>query len=164
VASSPASPIALASPATHWRARRIALIMVGALLFLALSGLLARFLSVENAERDDLVALLQAQARGDAPAMLRQLSGCRESPSCTAAVQADAAKLQRPGAIKILTLTSPTAYSPSGASGTTRVAWTVIGRLPVVQCVRVRRSGNAITGVKVALLSIGAQIPGENDC
>ncbi len=134
------------------------------MLFLAISALLARFLSVENAERDDLVALLQAQAQGDAPAMLNQLSGCREIPSCAAVAQADAARLHRPGSIKILTLTSPTAYSLTGATGTTRVAWTVIGTLPVVQCVRVRRTGNAITGVSVRLLSIGPQIPGENDC
>jgi len=133
-------------------------------LFLAISALLARFLSVENAEREDLVALLQAQAQGDAPAMLSQLSGCREIPACVAAVRADAAKLHRPGSIKILTLTSPTAYSLTGASGTTRVAWTVIGTLPVVQCVKVRRSGNAITGISLKLLRIGPQIPGENDC
>lgn len=134
------------------------------LLFLAISGVLARFLSVENAERDDLVALLQAQARGDVPGMLKRLSGCGESPKCIAAVQEDAVRLRRPGQVKILTLTSPTAYALTGATGTTRVAWTVIGRLPVVQCVGVKRSGNALTGVSVKLLSIGAQIPGEADC
>jgi hypothetical protein len=137
---------------------------VAALLFLAISGLLARFLSVENAERDDLVALLQAQAQGDVQGMLKQLSGCAASAKCLAAVQADAGKLRRPGRVKILTLTSPTAYALTGATGATRVAWTVIGRLPVVQCVGVRRTGNALTGVSVKLLSIGAQIPGEADC
>jgi len=140
------------------------MILAAVLLFLAISGLLARFLSTENAERNDLVALLQAQARGDVPAMLKQLSGCRERPKCTAAVQANATKLRRPGQVKILTLTSPTAYTLTGKTGTTRVAWTVIGRLPVVQCVGVKRIGNALTGVAVKLQTIGPQIPGEADC
>jgi hypothetical protein len=138
--------------------------MVGVLLFLAISGLLARFLSVENAERDDLVSLLQAEAKGDVPAMLDQLTGCRESAACVAQVRANVAKLHRPGEVKILTLTSPTAYTLTAATGTTRVAWTVIGTLPAVQCVKVKRTGNALTGVSVALLSIGGQIEGEADC
>lgn len=133
-------------------------------LFLAISALLARFLSLPNVERDDLVSLLQAQADGDAPAMLSQLSGCSASPTCTEQVRANAAKLKRHGEVKILTLTSPTAYSLTSATGTTRVAWTVLGKLPVVQCVKVRRTGNALTGFTLALLSIGPQIEGEADC
>jgi hypothetical protein len=140
------------------------LILAAMLLFLVISGLLARFLSVENAERDDLVALLQAEANGDARAMLSRLSACRASPKCMAAVQQNALKLRRSGPVKILTLTSPTAYALTGKTGTTRVAWTVIGHLPVVQCVGVKRTGNALTGVSVKLLSIGPQIPGEADC
>jgi hypothetical protein len=138
--------------------------VVGVLLFVAISGLLARFLSVESEEREDLVGVLQAEANGDAQAMLNKLSGCGESAKCTAMVHEDALKLRRAGPVKILTLTSPTAYALSGKTGTTRVAWTVIGHLPVVQCVGVRRSGNALAGVSVRLLSIGPQIPGEADC
>jgi hypothetical protein len=134
------------------------------LLFLTISALLARFLSVENTERDDLVALLQAEAKGEVPAMLAQLPGCRASSACLTAVRANASELHRKGQIKILTLTSPTAYALTGATGTTRVAWTVIGGLPVVQCVRVKRTGNALSGVSVKLQSIGPQIPGETDC
>jgi hypothetical protein len=146
------------------RARRIALLVLGVLLFLAVSGALARFLSVENSERDDIVALLAAQAAGDTRGMLAQLDGCATSAACAAGARANAAKLRRPGSVKILTLKSATAYSLTGASGTTRVAWTVIGRLPVVQCVLVKRTGNALTGVSVALLSVSAPIPGEADC
>jgi hypothetical protein len=143
---------------------KIVLIALGLLLFLALSALLARWLSVENAERDKDAALLQAQATGDVPAMLAQLDGCRRRPSCVATVREDATRLRRPGAVKILALKSSTAYSLTGASGATRLAWTVIGRLPVVQCVQVRRSGNALTGITVALLSLSAPIPNEADC
>jgi hypothetical protein len=36
--------------------------------------------------------------------------------------------------------------------------------LPVVQCVNVARTGNALAGIHVKLLSVSAQIPGEADC
>jgi hypothetical protein len=136
------------------------------LLFFAISGVLARFLSVENAERDDDEALIQAQAKGDANAMISQLSGCREKPACVAEANARVHnhRLVRPGNVKILQLTSPTAYSLTGSTGRTRLAWTVIGTLPVVQCVLVRRTGNFLTGIHVALLSVSAPIPNEGDC
>ena len=109
------------------------------MLFLAISGLLARFLQTENVERDADLALIQAETRGDAQGMLEQISGCRQSPSCVAAVKANAAnpRLRRSGAVKILLLQSATQYSLFGATGKTRLAWTVIGKLPVVQCVDV---------------------------
>src|SRR5437879_2530987 len=94
------------SAAVKWLA-----IAAGVLVFLAISGLLARFLSVENAERDKEYALLQAQARGDVNAMLAQLTGCGQSAACVTAVQEDAQRLRRPGTVKILSLKSHTAYS-----------------------------------------------------
>jgi hypothetical protein len=133
-------------------------------LFLVISGALARFLSVENTERDDLVALLVAQARGDAGAMLVKLHGCAKKPSCVATVHADAASLRRPGVVKILSIKSRTAYSLTGSTGVTRLAWTVIGRLPVVECVEVQRTGNALAGIGVKLLTLSAPIGGEADC
>jgi hypothetical protein len=146
------------------RAKRIALIASAVVLFLAISALLARFLSTENVERDDLLTLLQAEASGDEQGMLARLSGCRASPVCVASVRRNAAAARRSGSVKILSLTSHTAYSLTGATGPTRVAWTVIGHLPTVQCVKVRRTGNFITGVSVALLSLSAPIPNEGDC
>jgi hypothetical protein len=134
------------------------------LLFLAISGLLARWLSTENVERDDEVALLAAQVKGDVNGMLAHLGGCRRLPACVATVRADASELSRPGAVKILSLKSATAYSLSAATGTTRLAWVVIGRLPVVQCVRVRRSGSVLAGMTITLLSLSAPIPNEGDC
>jgi hypothetical protein len=136
------------------------------LLFLAISGLLARFLSVENTERDADLALIEAQARGDVAGMIARIRGCRESPACVAGVRVDASnpRLLRKGAVKILQLTSPTAYSLTGASGRTRLAWTVIGQLPVVQCVGVRRRGNPVLGITIELTSLSAPIPNEADC
>lgn len=68
------------------------------------------------------------------------------------------------GAVKILSITSPIAGSLTTATGTTRVAWTVITRLPVVQCVAVRRSGSFLTGFHVTLLSLTAPIENEGEC
>lgn len=96
--------------------------------------------------------------------MLRELSGCRERPACVASVRANASKLRRPGTPKILSLKSSTAYSLGGARGDTRLAWTVIGRLPVVQCVEVHRTGTALTGIEIALVSLSAPISNEGDC
>jgi len=173
--SAPTAPPAAGArgPRAWWRAlaprtRRLlrVLLAVGAIVVVAVSVVLARFLSVENTERDADLALVQAQARGDANAMIDQLSGCRASPSCVAAVKANVAnpRLRRAGAVKILSLTSATAYSLTGASGKTRLAWTVIGTLPVVQCVEVRRTGNLLTGIHVQLLGLSAPIDNEGSC
>jgi hypothetical protein len=135
-------------------------------LVLIVSVLLARFLSAENAERQDDLALLQAEVRGDLAGMLDELRGCRKSPSCVAAVKADASdpRLRRSGAVKILQLESNTAYSLSGATGKTRLAWTVLGKLPVVQCVEVRRTGNFLSGIHVQLTGLSAPIDNEGIC
>lgn len=144
----------------------MALLVLGFAVFLAISFLLARWLQVENVERDDDLELVQAEARGDAGGMLKMLDGCSLSRACVATVRADAAnpRLLRKGAVKILQLESNTAYSLAGATGETRFAWTVIGELPVVQCIDVRRSGNFLSGVNVSLLKISAPIQNEADC
>jgi hypothetical protein len=160
-------------PRVWWRGltprrRRVLRIVfaVGVVVVLVVSAGLARFLSVENAERADEVALIQAEANGSTAAMLDELSGCRESPSCVASVKANASnpRLRRSGGVKILQLEASTAYSPFGATGKTRLAWTVIGALPVVQCVDVRRTGNFLTGVHVHLLGLSAPIANEGVC
>jgi hypothetical protein len=139
---------------------------VAVVLFLAISGLLAGFLSTENVERDDDLALVQAEARGDVASILAQLSGCRASPSCMADVKQDASNphVLRAGAVKILQLESKTAYSLFGATGETRLAWTVIGKPPVVQCVDVRRTGNFFSGIDVRLIGLSPPIGNEGIC
>jgi hypothetical protein len=146
------------------RSARISLIAVAVLLFLAISVVLARWLSLENVERDDVFAVLQAQARGDAAAVLAQLDGCRADPACAATVEADAQRLRGPGDVKILAYDSHTSYALTSATGKTRVAWKLSGRLPVVQCVLVHRSGNALTGLSVTLRALSAPIPLQADC
>jgi len=139
---------------------------VGVIAFLAVSAVLARWLSVENLERDEDLRVIQAEARGDPAGMAAMLSGCRESPACVARMRRIDAnpRVRRPGSVKILDLESTTSYSLGSSSGPSRVAWTVIGTLPVIQCVQVKRTGNFLTGIKVHLTSIGPPIQNEADC
>ncbi|HEY2283138.1 MAG TPA: hypothetical protein VGH60_06260 [Solirubrobacteraceae bacterium] len=138
---------------------------MSAVVLLAVVGvLLARYLLTENVERSDILAVLQAQARGDAARELALLDGCRAKPSCATTVRASALRLRRPGEVKILSIKSPIAGALGETTGTARVAWTVIGRLPIVQCVVVRRSGNALQGLHVLLLSLSAPIENEANC
>lgn len=152
------------SARTRRRLRR--LLLAGVAVVLLASVVLARFLSVENTERDADLALVQAEARGDVASMLEKLSGCRTNRACVASVRANAAdpRLRRAGAVKILSLESATAYTLTGATGETRLAWTVLGTLPVVQCVRVRRTGNLLTGIHVQLIDLSAPIANEGIC
>ena len=143
--------------------RRIVLIAVLTVAFLAISLALARWLSTENGERDAIYAVLVAQAHGDARAMRAHLTGC--DARCAATVAANARRLKANGKVKILAVDSKTAYALGSASGTTRVAWTIVNRqLPVVQCVRVERTGDAVFGRKVLLHSISAPIGNEASC
>ncbi len=142
--------------------RRALLISLAVLLFLGISAGLARFLSAENVERDTVLALLQDEVRGDRAAMLARLQAC--SGTCRTDVAQDAASLQGHGELKILNTDSHTAYSLTGASGQTRVAWKQGSRLPVVQCVLVRRTGDIVTGISVNVLAVGRPIPGTADC
>lgn len=150
----------------RWTPKRIVLILLGALLFLAISAALARFLTPDNLERERDVTLIQAEAKGDAASMIRQLHGCAANPACVTTQRENAAnpRLRRSGEVKILSLKSATANSPAGATGRTRVAWTVLGKLPVVQCIDVRRTGNALSGVHVTLLALSKPIDNEGDC
>ncbi|MGA3360955.1 MAG: hypothetical protein ABSD82_02850 [Solirubrobacteraceae bacterium] len=145
------------------RRSKLLLIACAAIVFLVLSAVLARWLAVDNAERNKVTALIEAEARGDAAAMLAQLHGC--DSHCRAIVIADSRRLRRPGRVQILAYQSPTDHALSTATGTTRVAWkSSLQRLPVVQCVEVQRRGNAITGLSVTLLTLSAQIADTADC
>jgi len=144
------------------RGPKILLIGAGVVVFLVISGLLARFLAVENVERQDVLTLIEAEAAGDATGMLSQLHAC--SGTCPAVVRSDAAKLRGAGAVKILAYQSATSHALGSRTGQARIAWKLGSRLPDVQCVTVRRTGNPVSGITVALLRIGPPIPLTNDC
>jgi hypothetical protein len=139
------------------------LIAAGVVVFVAVSFQLARYLTAENRERDAVYALLRDQAHGDAGAMLKRLSAC--DSRCRANVESDARKLKRAGDVKILAYDSSTSYALAGASGPTRVAWTIIDRqLPVVQCVDVHRGGNVLTGATISLRRLSLPIDNTGTC
>ncbi len=152
----------MTAPATPRRARRWVAVAVAVLAFLVVSALLARWLGTENAERNEIVALLRNQARGDAQAMLRRLR-CPDE-ACVAQARENARTLKTPGEITIVRVDSATSHSLSGATGPTRVVWLAPGRLTTVQCVLVRRAGTPLSGMSVTLLSLTAPIDREAAC
>jgi hypothetical protein len=146
--------------------RRSSLLIIAAVIvvFLVVSALLARVYSSVSAERAGITALVVAEARGDQAGMIHDLYQCGSSPACRARVAADTASLRRRGTVSVLELSVSSSFPIFGKTGTARVAWETPGQLPVTQCVRVRHSGNPITGMKVALLEISARIKTDADC
>ena len=145
--------------------RRALIIAVGGLAFLVVSFGVARWLTRENRERAAVLALLRDQARGDGPAMLARLDGCEQDARCRARVAANARRLRRDGAVKILNYESGTRYALGSSTGDVRVAWDIGTRGDtVVQCVTVHRSGAAVLGGGVALRAISGPIGLEDSC
>lgn len=141
--------------------RRVAL-AAGVLVFLIVSALIARWLSAEGVERSKVERLLTAQARGDADAMAREIDGC--DAACKGRMATLAARLKRDGELEIVRYDSKTGRSLGAMTAPTRVVWQLPGQLTTVQCVRVRRTGNALTGPTVTLLGLSAPIGREDGC
>jgi hypothetical protein len=147
------------------RSHLIALIAVGVVLVLFVSAVLARVWSGDGAEQSAVTALLRAEARGDAAAMISDIQGCASSPACTARVRYDAATLKRPGSFSILQYTPSTGFSLTGTLGSARIAWEVVDETkPITQCVRVRRAGNALSGIRIELLAITRRLSAAGSC
>jgi hypothetical protein len=145
------------------RARVYIAIGFAAFVFLGLSGLMARALTGAGTERSEVLELVQAQARGDAAAVLAALPACRAEPACATVMRDRVQALRRPGEVEILTYTPSVQIALSNRTGVGRVAWRASGSDPVVQCVRVRREG-PLTGAGVELLAISEPIGGEESC
>jgi hypothetical protein len=145
------------------RARVYIAIGFAAFLFLGLSALLARALTGAGTERSDVLALVRAQARGDAAAVLDALPACRAEPTCADVMRDRVEQLRRPGDVEILTYTPSVQVALTTRTGVGRVAWRAGASQPVVQCVRVRREG-PLTGAGVELLAISEPIGGEESC
>jgi hypothetical protein len=143
--------------------KRPLFIAVAVIAFLAISVVVARWLSADTDERGQVVELLRAQSRGDAPAMLRMLSDCGD-PACIATVRANARRLRGTGELKVALYQSGTAHALRSRTKQTRVVWFTPGRLTTVQCVLVRRTGNVLAGVSVSLLRLSAPIGRESGC
>jgi hypothetical protein len=145
------------------RARVYIAVGFAAFVFLGVSGLLARALTGAGTERSDVLALVRAQARGDATAVLDGLPACRAEPACANLMRERVEQLRRPGDVEILTYTPSVQVALTTRTGVGRVAWRANGSQPVVQCVRVRREG-PLTGADIELIAISAPIGGDASC
>jgi hypothetical protein len=141
------------------------LIIIGFLVFvfLGISALLARGLTGAGTERSRVLDVVEAEARGDADAVLAALPACRAEPACAQVTRDRTEQLRRPGEVEILTYTPSVRIALTRVTGTGRVAWRAGESPPVVQCVRARRDG-PLTGGDIELLAISAPIGGEESC
>jgi hypothetical protein len=139
-------------------------IVVGVLLFLVISAVLARVFSANSAEQSAITSLVQSEASGDMNAIVDQIQGCRTDAACRQRAVVNAAALRHAGAVSIIQLQPSTSFSLGGTEGTARVAWNVGGSLPIVQCVKVRRAGNPISGLSVQLLEVSKRIASDTAC
>ena len=136
--------------------RRLAVVLALGV-FLVVSGLLARVLSVEGQERDAILDVLRAQASGDAAAVLALLTDC--DPACERTVRAGTRRVAGPGEPKLVRVDSDTSYALGGAQGTSRVVWVRGERgTPIVQCAVVRREGSVLTDRSTSLLRLSAPL------
>lgn len=140
------------------------LVALGVVLFVAISVGLARVFGANGAEQSAVTALVKAEAAGDQNGMLSRIQGCAQSSSCRTRVANNAVNLRRPGAVTIIQLEPSTSFSLGGKVGTARVAWRAGSSLPIVQCVRVKRSGDVLGGLTVHLLEISVKIKGDSPC
>jgi hypothetical protein len=146
--------------------RRVYLVAIAAaiVLFLVISALLARVFSANSAERAAITTLVKAEARGDTAGVIAAIAGCRATPACQSRAGEVAAALRHPGAVSIIQIQPSTSFSIGPTAGTARVAWNVGGSLPIVQCDRVRRTGNVISGLHVELLEVSRRIKSDTVC
>ncbi len=143
----------------------IAAIAAAIIVFLVISALLARIFSANSAEQSAITSLVTDEAHGDTGAVIGDIAGCQASPTCRTRASYNATALKHPGAVSVIQIQASTNFSIAGTLGTARVAWNVAGRpQPVVQCVRVQRTGNAISGLKVRLLVVSRRIKSDTAC
>lgn len=144
------------------RLRRPLIIATLVLLFSGVSLLVGRWLHADSVERGAVEELLNAQARGDAAAMLRRLD-CPDA-RCREQARVNARRLKAPGEVEIARYDSSTSHALGSTTEPTRVVWITPNRLTTVQCVLVRREGGLLSGPSVSLLRVSAPIERESSC
>ncbi|MDO8185929.1 hypothetical protein Q5424_05565 [Conexibacter sp. JD483] len=146
------------------RSRRYLVLASAVVIFLLVSAALARVLSANGAERAAIRDALEAQASGDARALVAAIDGCAQDEACRAEAAVNAAALRSSGEIELARLDLSTSFSPFDTTGTARVVWKTPSRLTVVQCARVHRSGNVASGIEVRLTSLSRPIKRDTSC
>lgn len=147
------------------RHRRLLLLAVAVVMFALISALLGRVLSANSAERDAVVQVLNAQARGDVSAVRRRIARCAAASLCDTHLADVVRGVRRPGRVLVLSYEAASGFSLGGTAGIARVAWRTDTRIkPVVQCVSVRRTGNPVSGLGIELTALSAPIGNETSC
>ena len=144
------------------RPLRLLLAAVGVLVFLVLCLALARVFTADTG-RTVAVEIVRAEVRGDRRDVLRRLDGC-DRAACRAEALRSLARLHQAGRFQVLNVDSALHAGLGGAHGPVRVAWRVDTRLPVVQCVGVRRTGSILTGFQLRVERLPAPINRESNC
>jgi hypothetical protein len=146
------------------RAGRIALGLAVLAAFVVVSLLGARMLTVGNAERAAAYRIVRAEAAGDQAAVLGGVRGCSTDTACVERVRRTIARVQHPGAAKLLRFDGPGGIAVTGRSGPARVAWKVGTALPVVQCLRLRTTGNPLGGYTVRVTGLDEPTALDEPC
>lgn len=146
------------------RAGRIGLLAAAVAVFVVLSLIIARVLTIGNAERDAVYRLVRAEAAGDQAAVLSRVHGCAGNAACVARVRRTIARVQSPGTAKLLRFDGPGGIAVTGRSGSARVAWKVGAALPVVQCVRLRTTGDPVGGYTVRITRVDEPTALDEPC
>jgi hypothetical protein len=103
--------------------------------FLAITGGVARQLGASSAERNAAVGAVKHQPR-----------------------------VRGAGKVRIVRYDGPGGVSLGARSSVARVVWKTPRSLPTVQCVRLRRTGDLVSGYHVHVLGLSAPIPREDPC
>lgn len=146
------------------RSLKIGLLVAGVVVFLLISAGLARVFTAGDAERSQINVVVKAEARGDAAAVIRAISGCAAKPDCVTRAKANAAALRRAGEPKLLRLDPTTRIVLGDSRGTTRVAWIPGKGFPIVQCFYIHRTGNVLTGMGVQVTGVSQRIRSVGLC
>ena len=146
------------------RAGRIGLLAAAVAVFVVLSLVIARVLTIGNAERNAVYRLVRAEAAGDQAAVLSRVSGCAGDTACVARVRRTIARVQSPGTAKLLRFDGPGGIAVTGRSGSARVAWKVGAALPVVQCMRLRTTGDPVGGYTVRITRVDEPTALDEPC
>jgi hypothetical protein len=146
------------------RPARIGLIVLAVIVFVAITIVVGRFLGAATAERNEATEVIKLQAQGKANQVVDRIEGCRANPACVGRTTAQVQRLHTPGRVTIVRVDDAAGLGLGSSTDTARIVWKAGTRLPTVQCVRVRRSGNPISGYNVDVLALSATIGREDSC
>jgi translation initiation factor IF-1 len=95
---------------------------------------------------------------------VRRIEGCRDNRACVARISAQVRRLRTPGRVRIVRVDDVATLAVGSHTDKARIVWKAGARLPTVQCVQVRRTGNPLAGYDIHILSLSPPIAREASC